>query len=86
MVSRLVKWFCVLVVAFLLIEKVRVKYYYRIWNHPDFAILAVALAELPADYNMKIMDAVGLDLEWLSSHFLFSIRDLKNRVRMTNVY
>lgn len=75
-----------MIVAFLLIEEFSVKYYCRIWNHPDSAILAVALAELPAEYNMKIMDAVGLDLEWLSSHFLFSVRDLQNRVRMTNVY
>ena len=86
MISRILKWFWVLMVAFLLIEQFRVRYYYRIWNHPDSAILAVALAELLADNNMNIMDAVGLDSEWLSSHFLFSVRDLKNRVRMTNVY
>lgn len=86
MVTRLLKWFSVSVIAFLLIEEFRVKYYYRIWNHPDLLILAVALAELPADNNMKIVDAVGLDPEWLSSHFLFSIRDLENCVWLTNVY
>jgi hypothetical protein len=60
------------VVAFLMIEEFRIKYYYRIWSHRDSAILAVAPAELPADNNMKIMDAVGLDPEWLSSNFFGS--------------
>ena len=55
-----------------MIEEFRVKYYYRIWSHRDSAILAVAPAELPADNNMKIMDAVGLDPEWLSSIFFGS--------------
>jgi hypothetical protein len=72
MISRLLKWFWVLVVAFVLIEQFRVTYYYWIWNHPGSAIFAAALGELPADNNMKIMDAVGLDPEWLSSNFFGS--------------
>lgn len=59
-------------VAFLMIKEFRVKYYYRIWSHRDSAILAVSLAELPVDNNMKIMDDVGLDPEWLSSNFFGS--------------
>ena len=75
-----------MVVSLVLIEEFRVKCYYRIWNHPDSLILAAALAELPAGNSKNIVDAVGSDPEWLSGHFLFSVRDLHNWVRMTNVY
>lgn len=85
MVTRLLKWFSVLVVAFLLIEKFRVNYYYRIWNHPDSLILAAALAEVPSERIKGIADAIGSDPEWLSGELRSSNRSDEKLVRMTNV-
>jgi hypothetical protein len=85
MTKRVLKWFWVLVVAFLLIEKLRVNYYYRIWNHPDSLIMAAALAEVPSLRSKGIADAKGTDPEWLSGELLSSSRADEKLVRMTNV-
>jgi hypothetical protein len=85
MTTRVLKWFSVLVVAFLLIEKLRVNYYYRIWNHPDSLIMAAALAEVPSLRSKGIADAKGTDPEWLSGELLSSSRADEKLVRMTNV-
>lgn len=85
MTTRILNWVAFLVIIVILIEEFRVNYYYRIWNHPDSLILAAALAELPAGNGKEIVDAVGSDPEWLSGHFLFSVRGLNNSVRMTNL-
>ena len=45
MAKRIFKGVVFLVVAVILIEKLRVNYYYRIWTHPDSLIMAAALAE-----------------------------------------
>jgi hypothetical protein len=85
MATRVLKWFWVLVVAFLLIEKLRVNYYYRIWNHPDSLIMAAALAEVPSLRSKGIADAKGTDPEWLSGELRSSSRADEKLVRMTNV-
>ena len=85
MTTRVLKWFSVLVVAFLLIEKLRVNYYYRIWNHPDSLIMAAALAEVPSLRSKGIADAKGTDPEWLSGELLSPSRADEKLVRMTNV-
>jgi hypothetical protein len=69
----------------MLIEKVWVKYYYRIWNHPDSLILAAALAEAHPERFKSIVDATGSDPEWLSGELRSSRCADDCLVRMTNV-
>ena len=85
MAKRIFKGVVFLVVAVILIEKIRVRYYYRIWNHPDSLILAAALAEAYPERFKGIADAKGSDPEWLSGELRSSRRADDNLVRMTNV-
>ena len=85
MTTRIFKGVLFLVIAGMLIEKVRVKYYYRIWNHPDSLILAAALAEAHPERFKSIVDATGSDPEWLSGELRSSRRADDNLVKMTNV-
>lgn len=85
MAARIFNWVCFLVIAFILIEKLRVNYYYRIWNHPDSLIMAAALAEVPSLRSKGIADAKGADPEWLSGELLSPSRADEKLVRMTNV-
>ena len=85
MATRIFNWVCFLVIAVILIEKFRVNYYYRIWNHPDSLILAAALAEAHPERFIGIVDAKGSDPEWLSGELLSSSRADEKLVRMTNV-
>jgi hypothetical protein len=73
------------VIAVVLVEGFRVKYYYRIWNHPDSLILAAALAEAHPERFKGIADAKGSDPEWLSGELWSSSRADDCLVRMTNV-
>ena len=66
MTTRIFNWVLFLVVAVILIEKLRVNYYYRIWNHPDSLTMAAALAEVPSLRIKGIADAKGSDPESLS--------------------
>ena len=86
MTTRILRWFWFFVIAGILIEKFRVNYYYRIWNHPDSLILAAALAEAYPERFKGIVDAKGADPEWLSGELMFSIRSQAKAVRMTNVF
>ncbi len=86
MAARVLKWVSFLVIAVILIEEFRVKYFYRIWKHPDSLILAAALAEVPSERIKGITDAVGSDPEWLSGELMFSVRSDAKTVRMTNVF
>jgi hypothetical protein len=83
--TRIFKGVLFLVIAGMLIEKVRVKYYYRIWNHPDSLILAAALAEAHPERFKSIVDAKGSDPEWLSGELRSSRCADDCLVRMTNV-
>jgi hypothetical protein len=85
MTTRVLKWLWFLVIAVILIEKFRVNYYYRIWNHPDSLIMAAALAEVPSLRIKGIADAKGSDPESLSGEVLSSSRADEKLVRMTNV-
>jgi len=85
MTTRIWNWVWVFVISVILIEKLRVNYYYRIWNHPDSLILAAALAEAPSERFKGIVDAKGSDPEWLSGEVLSSSRADEKLVRMTNV-
>lgn len=85
MATRILRWFLFLVIAVVLIEKFRVNYYYRIWNHPDSLILAAAFAEVPSERIKGIADAKGSDPEWLSGELRSSSRSDEKLVRMTNV-
>jgi len=85
MTTRIFNWVLFLVVAVILIEKLRVNYYYRIWNHPDSLIMAAALAEVPSLRIKGIADAKGSDPESLSGEVLSSSRADEKLVRMTNV-
>ena len=85
MTTRIFNWVLFLVVAVILIEKLRVNYYYRIWNHPDSLILAAALAEAHPERFKGIVDAKGSDPEWLSGELRSSSRADEKLVRMTNV-
>jgi hypothetical protein len=85
MTTRIWNWVWVFVISVILIEKLRVNYYYRIWNHPDSLILAAALAEAPSERFKGIVDAKGSDPEWLSGELRSSSRADKKLVRMTNV-
>jgi hypothetical protein len=85
MATRVLKWVLFLVIAGMLIEKVRVKYYYRIWNHPDSLVMAAALAEVYPERFKGIADAKGSDPESLSGEVLSSSRADEKLVRMTNV-
>ena len=85
MTTRIWNWVWVFVISVILIEKLRVNYYYRIWNHPDSLILAAALAEAPSERFKGIVDAKGSDPEWLSGELLSSSRADEKLVRMTNV-
>ncbi|MEY4690922.1 MAG: hypothetical protein RIT19_1247 [Verrucomicrobiota bacterium] len=85
MAKRIFKGVVFLAVAVILIEKIRVRYYYRIWNHPDSLILAAALAEAYPERFKGIADAKGSDPEWLSGELRSSRRADDNLVRMTNV-
>jgi hypothetical protein len=85
MTIRILKWLSFLLIAVILIEDFRVKYYYRIWNHPDSLILAAALAEVPSLRSKGIADAKGSDPESLSGEVLSSSRADEKLVRMTNV-
>ena len=85
MATRIFNWVLFLVIAVILIEKLRVNYYYRIWNHPDSLILAAALAEAHPERFKGIVDAKGSDPEWLSGELLSSSRADEKLVRMTNV-
>jgi hypothetical protein len=85
MAKRIFKGVVLLVVAVILIEEIRVRYYYRIWNHPDSLIMAAALAEAYPDRFKGIADAKGSDPEWLSGELLSSRRADEKLVRMTNV-
>jgi hypothetical protein len=85
MTTRIFNWVLFLVIAVILIEKLRVNYYYRIWNHPDSLILAAALAEAHPERFKGIVDAKGSDPEWLSGELRSSSRADEKLVRMTNV-
>ena len=85
MTTRIFNWVLFLVVAVILIEKLRVKYYYRIWNHPDSLILAAALAEAHPERFKGIVDAKGSDPEWLSGELRSPRSADEKLVRMTNV-
>ena len=85
MTLRVPKLVLFLVIAFILIEKFRVNYYYRIWNHPDSLIMAAALAEVPSLRIKGIADAKGSDPESLSGEVLSFRRADNHLVRMTNV-
>ena len=85
MTTRIWNWVWVFVISVILIEKLRVNYYYRIWNHPDSLILAAALAEVPSLRIKGIADAKGSDPESLSGEVLSSSRADEKLVRMTNV-
>ncbi len=85
MTTRIFNWVLFLVVAVILIEKLRVNYYYRIWNHPDSLILAAALAEAHPERFKGIVDAKGSDPEWLSGELRSPRSADENLVRMTNV-
>lgn len=85
MATRIFNWVLFLVIAVILIEKLRVNYYYRIWNHPDSLILAAALAEAHPERFKGIVDAKGSDPEWLSGELRSSSRADEKLVRMTNV-
>ena len=86
MTTRILKWLWFLVIAVILIEKFRVNYYYRIWNHADALILVAALADAYPERFKGIVDAKGADPEWLSGELMFSIRSQAKAVRMTNVF
>ena len=86
MTTRIFKWVLFLVIAGMLIEKVRVKYYYLIWNHPDSLILAAALAEAHPERFRGIADTKGSDPDWLVGQSMFSIRSDAKTVSMTNVF
>lgn len=85
MTTRIFRWFLFVVIAVILIEEFRLKYYYRIWNHPDSLILAAGLADVPSERIKGIVDAVGSDPEWLSGELIFSSRSTPKSVRMTNI-
>jgi hypothetical protein len=85
MTTRIFNWVLFLVVAVILIEKLRVNYYYRIWNHPDSLILAAALAEAHPERFKGIVDAKGSDPEWLSGELRSPRSADEKLVRMTNV-
>lgn len=85
MTLRVRKLVLFLVIAVVLIEKFRVNYYYRIWNHPDSLIMAAALAEVPSLRIKGIADAKGSDPESLSGEVLSSSRADEKLVRKTNV-
>lgn len=85
MARRILQWLLFSVVSVILVEEFRVKYYYRVWNHPDSSILAAALAEVPSDRIKDIADAKGSDPEWLSGELRSSLRTGNQLVRMTNV-
>ena len=85
MATRIFNWVWVFVIAVILIEKLRVNYYYRIWNHPDSLILAAALAEAHPERFKGIVDAKGSDPEWLSRELRSPSRADEKLVRMTNV-
>lgn len=85
MARRISKWLFFLVVFVTLLEEFRVKYYYRIWNHPDSLILAAALAEEPPERIKDIADAKGSDPEWLIGKLLSLRRTESQLVAMTNV-
>jgi hypothetical protein len=85
MAKRIFKGVVFLAVAVILIEKIRVRYYYRIWNHPDSLIMAAALAEVYPERFKGIADAKGSDPESLSGEVLSSSRADEKLVRMTNV-
>ena len=82
---RIWNWVWVFVISVVLIEKFRVNYYYRIWNHPDSLILAAALVEVPSDQIKDIADAKGSDPECFSGELLSFRRADNQLVRMTNV-
>ena len=70
-------------IAVILIEKFRVKYYYQIWNHLDSLVFAADLAQVHSERIKCIADATGRDPEWLSRELRsFSPADEK-LVRMT---
>ena len=85
MATRIFNWVLFLVIAVILIEKLRVNYYYRIWNHPDSLILAAALAEAHPERFKGIVDAKGSDPEWLSGELRSPRSADEKLVRMTNV-
>jgi hypothetical protein len=85
MATRIWNWVWFLVISLILIEKLRVNYYYRIWNHPDSLILAAALAEAHPERFKGIVDAKGSDPEWLSGELRSPRSADENLVRMTNV-
>jgi hypothetical protein len=85
MTTRIWNLVWVFVISVILIEKLRVNYYYRIWNHPDSLILAAALAEAHPERFKGIVDAKGSDPEWLSGELRSSSRADEKLVRMTNV-
>jgi hypothetical protein len=84
--TRIFKIVLVLVIVGMLIEKVRVKYFYRIWIPPDSLILATALAEAYPERYRGIADTKGSDPDWLSGQLMFSIRSDAKTVSMTNVF
>jgi hypothetical protein len=83
--NQIFKGVLFLVVAVIFIEHFGVKYYYRIWNHPDSLIMAAALAEAYPNRFKGIADAKGKDPQWLSGEVRSSSRADENLVRMTNV-
>ena len=85
MAKQIFKGVLFLVVAVIFIEHFGVKYYYRIWNHPDSLIMAAALAEAYPNRFKGIADAKGKDPQWLSGEVRSSSRADENLVRMTNV-
>lgn len=85
MATRIFNWVLFMVIAVILIEKLRVNYYYRIWNHPDSLILAAALAEAHPERFKGIVDAKGSDPEWLSRELRSPSRADEKLVRITNV-
>jgi len=85
MTTRIWNWVWVVVISVILIEKLRVNYYYRIWNHPDSLIMAAALAEAYPERFKSFADAKGKDPQWLSGEVRSSSRADENLVRMTNV-
>ena len=85
MTTRIWNWVLVFVISVILIEKLRVNYYYRFWNHPDSLIMAAALAEVPSLRIKGIADAKGSDPVSLSGEVLSSSRADEKLVRMINV-
>jgi len=85
MIAQILKGFLFLVVAVILIQEIRVRYYHQIWNHPDSLILAAALAEAHPERFKGIADAKGSDPESLSGEVLSSSRADEKLVSMTNV-